>query len=106
MGDAIDARQGNGHGARTRAPRQLRKRDIGEGAPDCSIHPLPRMSDTAVRFEPTRAVLAAAFRDRERPLERIEDLRGRDAGGGPCELIAAVTAASGCHESAALQLLQ
>src|SRR5215207_805448 len=84
----------------------MRESDVRERAPDCAVHSLPDVSDAAIRFDAAGAVLAAAFRDCERAFERIEDARRADLAGRTGELIAAVTAASGDHQTAALKLLE
>src|SRR5688500_335432 len=84
----------------------MRESDVRQRAPDCAVHSLPDTSDAAIRFAAAVAVLAAALPDRERAFERIEDARRADLAGRTRELIAAVTAASGDHETAALKLLE
>src|SRR5512138_2679590 len=86
--------------------RKLGKRDVRERSSYGCVHSLPRVSDAAIRLEPARALLTAALRDRERSLECIEDVRGRNPGSGTRELIAAVAAAGRRDEATSLQFLQ
>src|SRR5688500_17944004 len=84
----------------------MRESDVRQRTPDCAVHSLPDLADAAIRFDAAVAVLAAALRDRERPLQRVEDARRADLAGRTRELIAAVTAASRDHQTAALKLLE
>src|SRR5690606_8233395 len=77
-----------------------------KGRADALVDALPRHADAAVRFEAAAAVARAAFGDRDRALERIDDLRGADRIGGPRERIPPLSPSSGHHETGADERFQ
>src|ERR1041384_1883437 len=76
-----------------RQPGHLRQRDFGERAPDRAVYALPDVADAAVRFDAAVAVLAAAFGDRERSFQCVENARRADLARRASELGGAVAVA-------------
>src|SRR5271156_151065 len=80
--------------------------DILEGAANAGVDALPGPADAALSLDAAVAGSARAFRDRDRALEYVEDLRRRDQLGRAREAIAALRTARGNDETGTLQTLQ
>src|SRR5512135_50643 len=85
---------------------QLGERQLVERTAEGGVDALPSRARAAYRLEVAGTVVAAALRDGDRSLDRVDDLRCADAGGRAGELVAAVRAARRGDDAGPVEALQ
>src|SRR5882724_11307953 len=85
---------------------QLAQRDLFQCPADGRVHPLPCCADSALALDAAMARRAAAFGDRDRSLEYVENLRGGNLFRSSRQTISALRTARGNHHAGALQTLE